>query len=153
MSLVGGGEGASAGDCFNRAIRADLAHPPVSQIRDVEIVAAVECEPIWLIELRRCGWSTVSREASGSGSGESLDASIGRDYAHTIGGGLSDIDVPRAVDGDSFGLAQRSRESRASIARIVGAGHGLNGVSGGETCQPRQRKENESTCHEYSHRE
>jgi hypothetical protein len=136
LSLVRGGQRASSGDGLNDARDGDFAHPPVSQVSDVEIASGVEREPIGLIELSGSGWSAVSSEARHARSGERMDASSGRDYAYTIGGGVGDIDVSRTVDSDSLGLTQCSRKSRASVAPIVTAGHGLDAVGSGKTRYP-----------------
>ena len=65
-------------------------------------------------------------------------------------GGVGEVDVASAVHSDALRLAQRGRESLATIACVIAPSHGLNNVRsllrvGGENASGAEyREENES---------
>jgi hypothetical protein len=68
-------------------------------------------------------------------------------------GGIGEVDIPGAVDRDSFWLAQRGRESAGAARNIVGPGDGLDDVFGCGNRSGTQKKElNQSirAHHRYS---
>ena len=122
---------AAAGHGSDDAIGADAPHAVVAVVGHVEVSRQVRSQAIGKVELGGRGRAAIAAETGHAGSRQGGDDAAGRDLTHAVVGGVGEVEIAQAVDGDALDGGKLSGGGRAAIAQVGASGDGFNAIGGG----------------------
>src|SRR2546426_4094704 len=118
-------------------MKSDLANSVVTLVRDVQIAARIQRDPVWVIETRARRRTAIAREGGAAIARHGGDDPRRRgDPANSVVALVRDVDIAARIHRDTVRVVEARARRRTALARGAGAAIARHGSD-----DPRRRSD------------